>query len=386
MKIDQFLKARFKITLLISMISTLILSAFSGSIYYFYREQILYGISDQLKSIALETSQTVESPIVNLSLVKNINIPEDTYLCIYDTNEKMIFYKNKLCNIHKFFSGFKIIGYDIVFGTSIKKNNTLYQIYVGKNLERILSNIEKLKLILIYLTFVLSTIILVFSFFISKKILSPIKETLEKQERFTQNVSHDLRTPLTVISSNLYLIKQKNFQGIEKNIENISKTVEYMKNIVSDLLFMSQIGEKEKKVININDLIKKLIHIFSPQIEEKNLGVLLKEEDKIEIEANPADIEKLFSNLIENAIKYNQNNGEIIITIRKKSVSIKNTGKLINKENLNKIFERFYREDKARTTQGSGLGLAIVKEIADYYRFKIKVKVEGGYNEFIVKF
>ncbi|WP_457624988.1 sensor histidine kinase [Persephonella sp.] len=386
MKLDQFLKARFKITLLISAISTLILAAFSGSIYYFYKEQLLYEISDELKSIAFEVSKAVENPVVDFSIVKNINIPEDTYLCVYNRDAKMVFYKNKLCDIDRFFQGFVIKGYDVMFGSSIKKGGTLYNVYVGKDLSRILANLDKLKLILIYLTFVISTIILVFSFIISKRILSPIKETFEKQERFTQNVSHDLRTPLTVISTNLYLIKQKGFKNIEQNIENISKTVDYMKNLVSDLLFISQIGEKDKKSININELIKKQLSILSPKIEEKNLGVIFKEEDQLEFEANEADMEKLFSNLLENAIKYNYRNGEIIIIIRKKSVCIKNTGKLINKENIDKIFERFYREDKSRTSEGCGLGLAIVKEIADYYKLKIKVKVEGMHNVFTVKF
>ncbi|NPA58508.1 MAG: HAMP domain-containing histidine kinase [Aquificae bacterium] len=386
MKLDQFLKARLKITILISFISTLILSAFSGSIYYFYKEQILYEISDELKSIAFEVSKAVENPVVDLSIIREINIPDDTFLCIYNHQAQMVFYKNRLCNINSFFSGFKIIGYDVVFGTSIRKGNALYHVYVGKNLARILASLEKLKLILFYLTFVISMIILVFSFFISKWILSPIKETFEKQERFTQNVSHDLRTPLTVISTNLYLIKQKNFQNIQKNIENISKTVEYMKNLVNDLLFISQIGEKERKPVNINEVIKKQLSLLSPKIEEKNLGVLLKEEDTIVVEADERDMEKLFSNLLENAIKYNQENGEIIINIKKKTVSIKNTGRLIEKENLNKIFERFYREDKSRTSEGSGLGLAIVKEIADHYNLKLKVKVDGKYNQFIIRF
>ncbi|MDQ7055986.1 MAG: sensor histidine kinase, partial [Persephonella sp.] len=103
-------------------------------------------------------------------------------------------------------------------------------------------------------------------------------------------------------------------------------------------------------------------------------------------EATETDMEKLFFNLIENAIKYNYKNGEIIITIKKKSVSIKNTGKPIDRKNIDKIFERFYREDRSRTSEGYGLGLAIVKEIADHYRLKIKVRSEGVHNEFVIKF
>ncbi|WP_457622102.1 sensor histidine kinase [Persephonella sp.] len=386
MKFDQFLKARIKITILISLISTFIISAFSGTIYYFYKEQIVYGITDELKSIAFEISKKLDDPVTDLSAVEQIRIPPDTYLCVFNHNAAMIFYKGKLCEINKHFTGFRLIGSEVVYGVKIQKSFDYYHVYVGKNLIKVLMNLEKLKFILFYSTFAISTIILVLSFIISKRILRPIQETVEKQERFTQNVSHDLRTPLTVIATNLYLIKQKNYQNIENHIENIQKNVDYMKSLISDLLYMTQIGKKDKKKVNVNKLLKKQIEIIKPKIEQKHINLKIEEENEINITANERDIEMLFSNLLENAVKYNFENGEIIITIKNKQVSIKNTGKMIEKENLKKIFDRFYREEKSRTTEGSGLGLSIVKEIADYYRFKIKVKVDGKYNEFIVKF
>lgn len=280
----------------------------------------------------------------------------------------------------------QLIGSEVVYGVKIQKSFDYYHVYVGKNLIKVLVNLEKLKFILFYSTFAISTIILVLSFLISKRILRPIQETVEKQERFTQNVSHDLRTPLTVIATNLYLIKQKNFQNIENHIENIQINVDYMKNLISDLLYMTQIGKKDKKKIDINRLLRKQIEIIRPKIEQKKIKLIIDEESEISITANERDMEMLFSNLLENAVKYNYERGEIIITIKNKQVSIKNTGKIIEKENIKKIFDRFYREEKSRTTEGSGLGLSIVKEIADYYRFKIKVKVDDKYNEFIIRF
>ena len=385
MKLDQFLKARIKITLLISIISTLILSAFSGSIYYFYKKQIILEISDQLKSIAFEIAKKVENPVVDFSIVKNMKIPPDTYVCIFNPQADVVFYRGKMCKIPYHFSGFRIFGNDVVYGVSFKKEAGTYHIYVGKNLKNILNHIDKLKFILFYLTFAISLIILVLSFLISKNIISPIKEVFEKQERFTQNVSHDLRTPLTVMSSNLYLIEQKKYQNIEKNIENIKKTVEYMKKLVSDLLFFSQIGEREKSKISLNKIIKDQLNLFAPKIIEKNIQVYIREDGNAEIFASERDMEMLISNLIENAIKYNYQNGEIWIWIKPKQIEIRNTGKLIKKENIKKIFERFYREEKSRTTEGSGLGLSIVKEIADHYKIKIKVDTDGKYNIFTLR-
>ena len=386
MKFDQFLKARIKITVLISLISTFIIAAFSGTIYYFYKEQIVYGITDELKSIAFEISKKLDDPVTDLSVVESIRIPQDTYLCVFNHNAAMIFYKGKLCKINKHFTGFRLIGSEVVYGVKIQKSFDYYHVYVGKDLIKVLVNLEKLKFILFYTTFAISTVILVLSFLISRRILSPIQETVEKQERFTQNVSHDLRTPLTVIATNLYLIKQKNFKNIENHIENIQINVDYMKNLISDLLYMTQIGKKDKKKININQLLKKQIEIIKPKIDQKSIKLVINEENDITITANQRDMEMLFSNLLENAVKYNYERGEIIITIKNRQVSIKNTGKIIDKDNVKKIFDRFYREEKSRTTEGSGLGLSIVKEIADYYRFKIKVKINDKYNEFIIRF
>ena len=91
---------------------------------------------------------------------------------------------------------------------------------------------------------------------------------------------------------------------------------------------------------------------------------------------NEQDFDILFRNLIENAIKYNKNNGEIYIdfNIKEKKLSIKDTGIGISKEHINRIFERFYRINKARSLKdGTGLGLALVKHTCKYYNFEINV-------------
>jgi signal transduction histidine kinase len=95
-------------------------------------------------------------------------------------------------------------------------------------------------------------------------------------------------------------------------------------------------------------------------------------------------MEVCFSNLIENAIKYNEKNGIIEIEFDKSKVKIKNTGKSINKPE--KIFEKFYREDSAGTTEGLGLGLSIVKKICDKYGFKVSYSFRDNMNNFIIKF
>ncbi|EDP73712.1 HAMP domain-containing sensor histidine kinase [Hydrogenivirga sp. 128-5-R1-1] len=268
----------------------------------------------------------------------------------------------------------------------INKNLDQYHIYVGKDLKNILKDMYKLKAILFYSFFGLSSVLLVFSFYISKYILRPLKLSMKKQEEFIQNTSHDLKTPLTVISSNIQLMKHKNFQNIEKNIEITESNLGYMKKIVEDMLFLSSIGQKTKEKVDINKIISEIIQYFEEKIKEKKLNIEINLNGNLHIYANYEDIKRLFFNLIENAIKYNDENGKIIIQSKNKTIYIKNTGKLIKEEDRDKIFDRFYRADKSRSSEGTGLGLAIVNEIAKLYGIKIKVKIENNMNVFILKF
>ena len=111
---------------------------------------------------------------------------------------------------------------------------------------------------------------------------------------------------------------------------------------------------------------------------------MLSEKGLININANYVDMEVCFSNLIENAIKYNEKNGLIEIEFDKSIVKIKNTEKSINKPE--KIFEKFYREDKSGNTEGLGLGLSIVKKICEKYGSKVSYSFRDNMNNFIIKF
>jgi len=386
---DEYIKARLKITLLITSISFLILFIFGGSIYYFFRNDVLLSSLNEVKDIIIDISKNIEQT-QGLEFLKMypLVLPEGTYICIFNHENKIIFKKNiDKCGIKQHFTSLKIDGDNVIYGTKIFTTKDLYRVYVGRDITGDFSKLGHLRNIILYTILAISGIIFVVSFWLSKRIVAPLKEAMDKQERFIQNVSHDLRTPLTVISNHLFLLRHKTPQEAHEYVDKIGKTIKYMKNIISDLTFMAQLKQQkfEKTKVNINELIKDQLDILSPKIEEKNIIIELNEEAEIEVLANYRHMEMLVANLLSNAIKYNKELGEIIIDIKKDTLSIKNTGVLI--KNPDRIFERFYREDEARTSsKGSGIGLSIVKEIIDLYGFKIKVKVENGYNEFIIKF
>lgn len=205
------------------------------------------------------------------------------------------------------------------------------------------------------------------------------------KKEFFANASHELKSPLTSIIGYQELIKE----GIIKDnneIKNISeKTLKEsirMKNIVLDMLELSKLESKEVKEIeslNLKEIIEDIISSNEVLIKQKNIKISANLKD-FYINSSFEDIQKLLSNIISNAINYNNINGEIEIILKDNSFICKDTGIGIKKEDLPRIFERFYRVDKSRSKEnsGTGLGLAIVKHICLNYHYKIKVDSKFG--------
>ena len=205
------------------------------------------------------------------------------------------------------------------------------------------------------------------------------------KKEFFANASHELKSPLTSIIGYQELIKE----GIIKDnneIKNISeKTLKEsirMKNIVLDMLELSKLESKEVKEIerlNLKEIIEDIISSNEVLIKQKNIKITANLKD-FYINSSFEDIQKLLSNIISNAINYNNINGEMVLILKDNSFICKDTGIGIKKEDLPRIFERFYRVDKSRSKEnsGTGLGLAIVKHICLNYHYKIKVDSKFG--------
>ena len=206
----------------------------------------------------------------------------------------------------------------------------------------------------------------------------------EMKKQFFANASHELKTPLTSIIGYLEMMKvgilsskEEIDNAIDKSINDASR----MKKIIFDMLELSSLENETLRpitLINIKGTLKEIITSLEVETEKRGLKILFANNDDFDIRMNKDDFERLFKNLIENAIIYNKPNGCITINIdrNKRSVSIKDEGIGIKEEDISRIFERFYRVDKARSRResGTGLGLAIVKHICEYYDYKITVQ------------
>ncbi len=211
------------------------------------------------------------------------------------------------------------------------------------------------------------------------------KKNLENAKRdFFSNASHELKSPLTTIIGYTEMIKNGFFTN-EEDIKDAEDKIIFesnrMNEIVKEMLDLSRLESEETnktiEKLSLSSAIKTNLDIFEKEIKDKNLIINLNDED-VYVDMDKEDLNLLIKNLIENAIRYNKKNGNINIKINSslKQLSISDTGIGIQKNDLNRIFERFYRVDKARSRKlgGTGLGLSIVKHVCLNYSIKIKVE------------
>ena len=204
------------------------------------------------------------------------------------------------------------------------------------------------------------------------------RENEQKKDELIVYLAHDIKTPLTSMIGYLSLLSEIKDMPQEQRNRYIdialdkSYRLEYLINELFDVArFNSEKIVLEKEEINLNLMLEQIADDFYPTLKEMNKKINFTSDEKTILYADPDKLSRVFNNLIKNAVNYSKENTDIDISILNKenqaTVKIKNKGKQIPKEKLDKIFEKFYRLDSSRTskTGGSGLGLAIAKEIVE---------------------
>lgn len=225
------------------------------------------------------------------------------------------------------------------------------------------------------------------SYFLAGKTLKPIKEALKSQKKFSADASHDLRTPLAIITTESEVtLQNKNASTnelrhtIESNLEEIKK----MSKLVNDLLLISR-GNNQATIysyseINLHKFIGRIVQKIKPQAESKGLKVNICEYKEILITVDQDNFEKAILNILLNAIKYTKS-GSITIDLKndtqKTYIVIKDTGVGISAKDLPYVFDRFYKAEHSRNdASSSGLGLPIAKLIIEELKGSIGIESE----------
>lgn len=229
------------------------------------------------------------------------------------------------------------------------------------------------------------------SLFMANRALIPIKTSWEKQKNFVADASHELRTPLTVIQTNLDIVRGNPTDTVESQmhwLDNIKAESEFMTKLIDDLLFLARTDSQQqlmnKEYFSLSSALKEVLTSFEPLAARNDININSLIEPQINFNGDCTRIKQLAAILIDNAIKYTPPGGEINLELKDLNnnveITLSDTGEGIDQEHLDKIFNRFYRVDKARSRDsgGTGLGLSIADWIVKEHKGVIKVKSSPG--------
>ncbi len=241
--------------------------------------------------------------------------------------------------------------------------------------------------------------LLTISYVFTGKALNPVRESWKRQKEFIADASHELRTPLTVIQTNLDVMMSDTEGTIEENeiwLDNAYSETRVMANMIDQLLTLAKVDANESNLdiieLSLSEIVENVSDNMKIMAINKNLNMMTEIQDNVIIKGDYDKIRRLVVILLDNAIKYTQE-GSVSIKLytekRQKVLSVQDTGIGISDEDKTRIFDRFYRSDKARNRKfgGTGLGLSIAKWIVESHRASIDVESKVGEGStFTVKF
>ena len=379
--------------------------------------------------------------LVEIKTVQENRVPLNTVSSQYDIVDESVGYdlkqeieRNKITentNIGKIITLSDDNKY-FVFKLSREIKNNILNIYVLKNVNQVSEIYDRLNTLSIIFICIGVAIAIIMSIILGQKIVRPIKNIIrttekittddlnqrieepkqddelktltqiinqmldrlensfENQSKFVSDASHELRTPLAIIKGYAEIIKKRRFSDeeiFEESIDSIINETENMKNLVQKLLFLAK-GEITKintnfQIIEMKEFVQQ-IHTDT-EVSSKSHKFYLEKNEEYKVEADVTLLQQAIRALIENAIKYSEENTNIYIESiikdgKKGIVSIRDEGVGISEEDTKRIFDRFYRVDDSRTkaTGGTGLGLAIVKRIVEIHKGEIEILSELG--------
>lgn len=225
--------------------------------------------------------------------------------------------------------------------------------------------------------------------------ITAVKHGEEIRSEFFANASHELKTPLTAIKGFNDVIGMKSKDGDIKTLSaKIDKEVNRVVSLIDDMLNLSKLETTKTPIVEIVDLVavaRDAEESISALARDKNVNIEISGEGTVEMEKDHAY--ELVKNLMENAVRYNEDGGHVLVSVDEKAdkvtLKVKDDGIGIDEENQSRIFERFYRVNKSRSreTGGTGLGLSIVKHVAELYGAKLTLSSTlGAGTEITVSF
>lgn len=222
--------------------------------------------------------------------------------------------------------------------------------------------------------------------------LKPMRESFQRLKQFTAEAAHELRGPLTAISTTVELMQSRSGRlstSDSRKLTMIANATDQITRLVEDLRFLIQTDAEANQAylryssVSLNDVLQDLSERFHPQASNKDIRFEPHLLESLSVKGDNHQLSRLFANLIENSIKYTQSGGKVAVFLERQKryalIRVEDTGVGIPKEQLPYVFKQFWRSDHVRSQQdGLGLGLAIAQAIVHQHGGEIKVKSEVG--------
>ncbi|MBQ9749949.1 MAG: HAMP domain-containing histidine kinase [Clostridia bacterium] len=222
-----------------------------------------------------------------------------------------------------------------------------------------------------------AALVLILIFLLSKKAVKPIAESYEKQKQFVTDANHELKTPLTLILANVDIAEAE--LGKNEWLDDIRSEGHRMTELVNQLVTLSRMDEEGQPLnvteVAIGELVADTVAEFEPLAKERGKAITASVDKEISYLGDEALLHRLVGILMDNAIKYCDQGGEITVNLhrgRRIILTVENTYAAVDELELNRLFDRFYRADKARKfTGGYGVGLSMAKAIVEKHKGEI---------------
>jgi sensor histidine kinase YesM len=232
-------------------------------------------------------------------------------------------------------------------------------------------------------------------FIFSSRFIRPMIDNIEKQKRFITDAGHELKTPLAIINANVEVIEMIN--GSNEWLDSIKNQVQRLDQLVKSMLQMAKMEEGTLSPVfsdfDLSNAFNEITNPFKTMAQQKGKKLSIHAQQNIHMSGDEGAIRNLISILVDNAIKYSNDGGRIEASLKRDGkfikIKVRNSSDVKKNENLNLLFERFYRRDTSRSREsgGFGIGLSMAKTIVDSHKGKITAQTEnGGYVSFNVTF
>jgi two-component system, OmpR family, manganese sensing sensor histidine kinase len=270
---------------------------------------------------------------------------------------------------------------------------TIGYVRASQSLEELKAAQEELLRILLIGSMLTLILIGLGGFWLAKKAIEPIEASFLQLKQFTADASHELRSPLTAIKASVDIMRthpERVHPKDVKKLEAISGATLQMSQMLGDLLFLARadadsglpVNERKLTPVLLNQILQNCFVLLEPLANAKKIVFQSKFRDELQVLGDIPQLSRLFSNLLENALQYTPDEGRVSLDLYRQNrfavISVRDTGIGIAADQVNKVFDRFWRASKARNRRegGTGLGLSISAAIVKRHGGKISVNSE----------